>query len=197
MVFIVQPFDIDSTESSLFSRWRYTDYYTMLVSSTGLQPNTQYANANDSQATYNIPELPAAYQVTATRVPGLFYVWYGSPVRVTETEVKADVSATIKRLRETNWNMTVEAEVEPQFVEFRSHTPFKLVVSADDIRDRFYDRLERREYLCPSLVIFVMMSLHSNVRQCKVIVIHGGLGLHSCRTTHRCYGTSRTLCCLS
>ncbi|KAF9693635.1 hypothetical protein EKO04_008562 [Ascochyta lentis] len=139
---IMKPFDIDSTESSLFSKWRYTDYYTMLVSSTGLPPNTQFSNANESQVTYNIPQLPAAYQVTATRVAGLFYVWYGSPVRVTEAQVKADVSATIRRLRSISGNTTNSVELEPQFVEFRSHTPFKLVVSADEIRGGFYDRLE-------------------------------------------------------
>jgi hypothetical protein len=85
-------------------------------------------------------------------------------VRVTETEVNVDVIATIERLRATNSNMTLEAEAQRRFVEFRSHTPFKLVVSADDIRDRFYDRLEGREYLRPLLVVFMMMSLLSDVR---------------------------------
>jgi hypothetical protein len=143
----VQPFNIDSTESALFSKWHYTDYYTMLVSSTGLPDNTQFANANASSATYNIPQLPAAYQVTATKVPGLFYVWYGSPVPVTEKQVKADVTATIKRLRSTAGAASSATAKEPVFVEFRSHTPFKLSVGAEEIKGGFYGRLEGCE--CP------------------------------------------------
>lgn len=37
-------------------------------------------------------------------------------------------------------NSTVTAD--PHFVEFKSHPPFKLVISADAIRERFYDGLE-------------------------------------------------------
>jgi hypothetical protein len=135
----VQPFDLDDTERSLFSQWKYTNYYTMLVSSTGLPSGFNYVNADESASTYHIPTLPAAYSVTATRIPGLFYVWYGSPVQVSEGQVKADVITAIERLRHTT-NSTATAD--PHFVEFKSHTPFKLVVSADAIRERFYDRLE-------------------------------------------------------
>lgn len=156
----MKPFNPDSAESALFSKWHYTDYYTMLVSSTGLPEKTQFANANASQATYNIPKLPAAYQVTATRVPGLFYVWYGSPVPVTEKQVKADVSATIKRLRSTTGTASDAAAKDPVFVEFRSHTPFKLSVGAADIKGGFYDRLEKRKS-APSICLLELRLLFS------------------------------------
>ncbi|KAF1948584.1 FAD/NAD(P)-binding domain-containing protein [Byssothecium circinans] len=135
----VRPFDLDNTETSLFSKWSYTDYYTLLVNNTGLPTNFQYANANESSTTYNIPQLPAPYFITPTRIPGLFYSWYASPSRVTEQQVKSDVSAIIKRLRQTV-NSTTEGE--PTFVEFRSHTPFKLVVGKEEIEGGFYDKLE-------------------------------------------------------
>ena len=118
----------------------------MLISSTGLPDDTQLANANASQITYNIPQLPAAYQVTSTRVSGLFYVWYGNPVPVTEKQVKADVSEMIKRLRSTAWAASNVVEKEPLFVEFRCHKPFKLSVGAEEIESGFYDRLEGCEY---------------------------------------------------
>ena len=175
----MQPFNPDSTESALFSKWHYTDYYTMLVSSTGLPNNTQFANANASQATYNIPQLPAAYQVTATRVPGLFYVWYGSPIRMTEKQVKADVSATIKRLRSASGILSSEDVKDPVFVEFRSHTPFKLSVGAKEIKDGFYDRLEKRKLTRYSrmkpFVVEVFTNTYDSARSSEYVVDWRGI----------------------
>ena len=139
---LVSPFDLDATESGLFSQWNYTDYFTMLVNNTGLPSGFRFANANATTSTFNIPNLPAPYQITETRIPGLFYVWYGSPYALTQAEVEADVTAVIERLRSTT-NSTVSTT--PEFVEFRSHTPFKLVVSAEAITQGFYKRLENRK----------------------------------------------------
>lgn len=116
----------------------------MLVNNTGLPSGFHYANANTRTSTYNIPNLPAPYQVTNTRIPGLFYVWYGSPYDMTQAEVEADVVKVIGRLR-SNVNPTAASTI-PKFVEFRSHTPFKLVVSADAISGGFYNRLEGRKW---------------------------------------------------
>ncbi|KAK4122077.1 putative FAD dependent oxidoreductase [Parathielavia appendiculata] len=138
------PFDLDSTERRLFSQWRYSNYFSMLVNNTGLPSGFQFANAvNSSAGTFSIPNLPAPYQITGTRIPGLFYVWYGSPHDMTEAEVKADVTAVIKRLRHT-FNSTVTTP--PTFVEFRSNTPFKLVVPAQAVTGGFYQELKARKY---------------------------------------------------
>ncbi|KAG6995604.1 FAD-dependent oxidoreductase dbaF [Physcia stellaris] len=139
----MKPFYLDHKESNIFSQWSYSNYFTMLITNTGLPSGFHYANANASTSTFNIPPLPAPYQITATRIPGLFYVWYGSPTTLTPAEVKADVAAVIKRLRPliaANGNSTVSAA--PRFVRFRSHTPFKLVVSRQAIEGGFYERLE-------------------------------------------------------
>ena len=114
----------------------------MLLNNTGLPAGYRFANAISATDTYNIPPLPAPYQVTPTRINGLYYVWYGSPVDLTQAEVETDVTAVIRRLRSTT-NSTVSTD--PTFVEFKSHTPFKLVVSADAITGGFYDRLEGRK----------------------------------------------------
>ena len=139
------PFDLDANEKSLFAQWSHTNYFVMLVSNTGLPSGFQYANAVASNATLNIPSLPAAYQITETRAPGLFYVWYGSPVAITEAAVKADVVATIKRVRPST------ATATPSFVKFESHSPFKLVVSKEAIVGGFYQKLKA----CKSLFFFV------------------------------------------
>ena len=139
---LVKPFDLDTTESGLFSKWTYSNYFTMLVNNTGLPTGFRFANANSSTSTFNIPNLPAPYQITPTRITGLYYVWDGSPYILTQAEVETDVTAVIKRLRSTT-NSTVSTD--PTFIEFKSHTPFKLVVSADAITGGFYNQLECRK----------------------------------------------------
>ncbi|KAL2191199.1 FAD/NAD(P)-binding domain-containing protein [Thermothelomyces heterothallicus CBS 203.75] len=151
------PFDLDGNERRLFSQWSYTNYFIMLINNTGLPDGFQFANAVPSSAgTFGIPNHPGPYQITATRVPGLFFVWYGSPRALSEAGVKADVAAVIQRLRST-LNSTVTTP--PNFVEFRSHTPFKLVVSAQAIKDRFYDKLAARKYFLFHLLSFFSFSV--------------------------------------
>ena len=116
----------------------------MLVNNTNLPSGFHYANANAKTSTYHIPNLPAPYQITNTRIPGMFFVWYGSPYDMTQAEVEADVSKVIGRLR-SSVNPTAASTI-PNFVEFRNHTPFKLVVSADAISGGFYHKLEGREW---------------------------------------------------
>ena len=150
----VAPLDLDSIESSLFSQWSYSNYFVLLLNNTGLPPNYHFANANASTATYDIPELPAPYQVTSTRVPGLFYVWYGSPVDLTRQQVESDTLAVMRRLQQQATNLT-EPYPTPNVLRFNSHTPFKLVVSADAIRDGFYEKLEGRKFVSLRLHCFV------------------------------------------
>ena len=124
----------------------------MLVNNTGLPSGFHYANANISASTYHIPNLPAPYQVTETRIPGLFYVWYGSPYDITAAAVEADVTKVIGRLYATT-KSTAASTTAPNFIRFRSHTPFKLVVLAETIREGFYNRLEGRKSLHFSLLV--------------------------------------------
>ncbi|KAL2197506.1 hypothetical protein P885DRAFT_35714 [Corynascus similis CBS 632.67] len=135
------PFDLDANERNLFSQWNYTNYYIMLVNNTGLPDGIQFANAVPSSAdSFNIPNFPGPYQITSTRVPGLFYVWYASPYDATEAEVKTDVVAIINRLRPPTFCNSTTAGA-PNFVEFHDRIPFKLVVSAEAIASGFYDKL--------------------------------------------------------
>lgn len=136
----MDSFDLDEKEELLFSQWEYSSYYTMLVNQTGLPSGYRFMNGNSSSATYNIPELPAPYQVTETSIPGLWYVWYGSPYPLTQGEVEVDVRAVIMRLQEAIVTNSSSCS-SPEFVEFRSHTPFKLGVSVKSLENGFYKEL--------------------------------------------------------
>lgn len=135
----MRPFDLHDQDESLFSQWTYSSYYTMLVKNTGLPSGYRLMNANSSMATFNIPDLPAPYQITESRIPGLWYVWYGSPSPLSQDAVQADVTDIIIRLQQAMG--TDPARPSPEFVEFRSHTPFKLEVSREALESGFYNRL--------------------------------------------------------
>lgn len=128
----MSPFSLDSRESGLFRQFKTTAYYAALLKNTGFPPGFSYENAGIN-TTYNVPPVPAAYNVGPASVPGYYYVWYGAPSPLPEDQVKADIIATVKRLSHSNET----AEV----VAFNSHTPYKLEVPAAAIRNGFYDNL--------------------------------------------------------
>ncbi|KAJ5378232.1 uncharacterized protein N7496_005641 [Penicillium cataractarum] len=136
----MRSFDLNDMEKSIFSQWTYSSYYTMLVNNTGLPSGYRFMNANSSSATFNIPELPAPYQVTESRILGLWYVWYGSPTPLTQDEVQEDVLKVIKRLQQAILSNESPGP-SPEFVEFRSHTPFKLEPSKENLENGFYNNL--------------------------------------------------------
>jgi hypothetical protein len=133
----MKPFDLNPEERRLFSQWDYKGYYTVLLNNTGLPSGYQWINANYSAVTYNIPQQPSASQITSTRIPGIFYVWYRSPSEMTREDVEKAVILAIQNIQ-TAQNLTVTT---PHILKFKSHTPFKLSVPAQAIRDGFYSNL--------------------------------------------------------
>ncbi|KAF2104830.1 FAD/NAD(P)-binding domain-containing protein [Rhizodiscina lignyota] len=127
------PFDLDNDERALFEKFHYSGYYTGIFKNTGLSKGTRYVNI-DLDTEYHIPNLPGAYDITPTAVEGIFYYWFGSPKELSQKEIEAEMIATVRRL-------TNSSDEVPEFVAFASHSPFKLEVSAEDIQDRFYDKL--------------------------------------------------------
>jgi hypothetical protein len=132
----MSPFDLNDREKSIFSPWSYSSYFTMLVNNTGLPSGYRLMNANSSTVTNNIPELPAPYQITEYRIPVLWYVWYGSPSPLTQDEVQADVTKVIMRIQQAI-AANSSSHPTPEFVEFRSHTLFKLEVSKQALESGF------------------------------------------------------------
>jgi hypothetical protein len=129
----MSPFDLDYNERGMFEQFTYSAYYNGLANNTGLARDTRYINIG-ANSTYNIPDLPGIYRISPTNVEGLFIYWYGSLTELSQEEVEAATTATFQRL--TNSTQT------PDYLAYNSHTPFKLVVSADEISNGFYDKWE-------------------------------------------------------
>ncbi|SMQ44965.1 unnamed protein product [Zymoseptoria tritici ST99CH_3D7] len=139
----LSPFlDLTPLETSLFSQFSSSAYYNALLTNTGLPPNKTYRNLNPSLP-FSLPSLPAIYETGSTAAPGITGLLYGAPSShpLTDEEVKADILATLARLRRAAGGD--EGYVgEPEFVGFNNHAPNCLAVSADVIRDGFYTELK-------------------------------------------------------
>lgn len=134
------PLGLDTREYNLFSRFKAQGWYVGLVNATGFVPGDEFVNAAaDSQ--FNLPQLPALYQISPTRVEGIHLVRYGSTGYLNESAVKADIVRAVDRVRRAV--VPNAASLPPvELLAFSSHWPFSLRVSAADIADGFYSRLD-------------------------------------------------------
>jgi hypothetical protein len=129
-------FHLDATEQGLFSKFRQGNYYTGLMQLPGVPDNTTVQNIG-ANTPYNLPELPALYAVSPSKVPGLFDVKFGSHVPMTDAQVQASILESLGLLQAAG---TIPA-TSPAFVDYSSHTPYELTVSASDIAGGFYSSL--------------------------------------------------------
>ncbi|KFA80822.1 hypothetical protein S40288_09143 [Stachybotrys chartarum IBT 40288] len=131
------PFSLDRRERSLISQFKNNALYVGLLNNTGLAPATRYYNTDSAAdgivTAYNVPMLPAAQNIWATRAPGIYWAWYSSPEELSEAEVRADTIESIQRLAPGS---------NPNFVAYSSHTPSAVGVSASNIQSGFYRRLQ-------------------------------------------------------
>ena len=130
-------FDLDVTEAALFAQFRNSGYYTGLLRNSGIPDNVAVTNIGDGTP-YGLPVLPAPYAISPTGVPGLHAVKYGSPRQLPEAQVKADILASVRKLRAAG---TVGGTGTPEFAVFASHSPFELTVSPAAVRNGFYRKL--------------------------------------------------------
>lgn len=132
----LRGFDLSSNETTLFSQFLNSAYYTALIRHTSIPPNTSLTNIG-ANTLYNVPPLPGLYTITPTRVPGLYDVKVGSATALSDAQVKALIRDTVARLRTAGTFNTTRL----QFAAYENHTPFELTVPKDAIAGGFYKRL--------------------------------------------------------
>lgn len=135
---ILSPFALDDPESSIFGMFTNTGYYTSLVNNTGLPANFSSSSVS-ANTTQNIPKLPGVYSVSNTAIPGIFDIKYGSPGSLPDEYVRGEIIAYVKKLQANGFAQ--QGLGEPNFVRFKSHTPFELTVSPQQIANGFYKKL--------------------------------------------------------
>jgi len=129
-------FDLDAAELGLFSQFRQGNYYTGLVQLPGIPDQTTVWNIG-AHTPYNLAPLPALYMFGPSSVPGLFHVYFGSNIPLSDLQVQARILESFGRLQAAG---TIPP-TSPAFVDYASHTPYELTVSAPDIAAGFYSSL--------------------------------------------------------
>lgn len=137
----LQGFDLDNYETPLFSQFKYHSYYAGILKNSGIPDDLSLINVG-TNTPYNLPVLPAAYDITPTSTPGLhlFQSTTNDNQRISDEQMEYDVVASIKRMRAAG-ALPSTNESAPQFAIFSSHTPFEVYVPARTIATGFYNRL--------------------------------------------------------
>lgn len=133
---LLQGFDLDPVEKSLFSQFENSAYYTFLLRNSGIPDNHYIINARPD-TTENLPELPGVYQITPTGIQNLVNLKYGSPTKLSKVMIARDVFESLKRLAAAQTIQSPTASV----ALFASHTPFELTVPVPAIRNGFYKKI--------------------------------------------------------
>lgn len=130
-------FDLSPAEKTLFKKHTHSAFYAGVLRNTNLPTHAPiYSLAPDKP--YAIPELPGIYTMLPNSASGLVQVYYGSPHALPEEEVQTDIIAAVQRMQRARG---ISATTTPEFVTFRNHTPFNIMVSKEAIRDGFYKEL--------------------------------------------------------
>lgn len=139
----VAPLDLSRTEKDLFGKYISAGYYVSLVRKSGFPNNTAVSNAAQDTP-YNFPHLPAVYSISPSGVDGVEIVYSGTPQSKksfpwADDAVKADIIRSIKALQKMNPDKF--QQTEPEVIEYYSHAPYFLQVSAEEIKNGFYSKL--------------------------------------------------------
>ncbi|MCJ1420227.1 hypothetical protein MMC32_006584 [Xylographa parallela] len=122
------PLALDSTESGIFSKFAWSGWYSGLVSVTGFPPGEGFQNAG-LDTLYNLPVLPALYQLSPTNATNIYLVRYGSQATGSDDAVKADILSTVERVRAAV--LPNAGNLPPvEMLVFSNDSPFNLHVSA-------------------------------------------------------------------
>lgn len=141
----LKHFDLNEEKVSLFSKFKYTSYYTAVLRSN----NNVFFPANlslqgiDPSQPYDIAKLPKVYSFSPTGYPGLTNVKYISAEPLPLERVKADIIGTAK-LSTVNNNSAGNVSNNNNKFEvavLSAHSPFELRVDANAIRDGYYKKL--------------------------------------------------------
>ena len=133
------PLGLDSTESGLFNKFTFSGWYSGLVNATGFPPGVSFQNAAPNTQ-YNLPQLPALYQISNTSVPDVYLVRYGAPGNRSADQVEAETLSTIQRIRAAV--VPHMASLPPvRILTFANQNPYNVHVTAADLKAGFNNQL--------------------------------------------------------
>lgn len=128
--------DLDEQEKALYGKFNHSYYWNSIVINTGLPDNETYNNVDITAPSF-VAAVPSVYTIqNVARIPGTFQAYFGSTTSFTDDEVKAEIIATIGRIRKGLG--LPDPEKPTEIVALNNHSPFHLHVSRKDVSAGFY-----------------------------------------------------------
>lgn len=131
--------DLTDQEIDVFSSYRSANgYWTGLVRGVGLNETVTAWN-HAANTPYNIPVLPALYDLSPVgTIPDTWWIKFGADnPTLSDAQVKSYVEREIATLQRAQ-NATV---TKPEWLIFQSHAPMHLQVTSQAIKDGFFKQL--------------------------------------------------------
>ena len=140
----LKGFDLNETEVPIFDRFRYHTWYVGLLNNSGIPDNLTLFNYGlNNEEPFNLAVMPAAYDIYATRVPGLHYFTFGlndSETHFTESQIITNIEFSIARMKAKGLLPSGPAR-ELSILNLTGHTPYEVYVSSGEIGKGFYTKL--------------------------------------------------------
>jgi len=142
----LRGFDLNETEIHIFDKFQYHSWYVGLLKNSGIPENlTLFNYAMNNTEKFNLAVLPAAYDIYATRVPGLHYFTFGlndSETHFIQQQVETNIKASIARMQaKGTLPKPLPGSADLEMLNFTGHTPYEVYVSSEEIGKGFYNRL--------------------------------------------------------
>lgn len=129
--------DTTAAEEALFAKFKVQEYHAGVIRNTALPVNRTIQNVG-IQTPYNIPELPALFNIVPTGLgDNTAVAYYTAREPVGLETAQAGTLAAIDQLVAAG----LIADAETEIVEWYDHRNVRMYVDAEDIRDGFYSDL--------------------------------------------------------
>ena len=139
----LKPFGLDVSESSVFSKWEYSNTYASIVSHPSLPQNGSLVNTPIAAAPSNyltMPQLPYLDKFNYIGPPG-FRALMGVNRTFNSFEAKSVVEHALETLIEAQTVPRPLENVSLKWVSFSDHGPMHLRVGKEELRKGFIQNL--------------------------------------------------------
>ncbi|KAE8162400.1 hypothetical protein BDV40DRAFT_300428 [Aspergillus tamarii] len=133
----LKGFDLTTTESSLFHKWDWVNYYVAVVNNTGIPNAMTLVNADPDNSPGSLPLPPFELELQYAGADGYLVSKIVGNRTLTAQKAKDLVLSDIRRMGTAG----TFPGGDPEIVVFGNHTPTTVSVSNADIRDGFYRKL--------------------------------------------------------
>ena len=130
----LQAFNLTTAESSLFSKFQARGFWGAVIKHSGLSKSDFYTNVG-AHTPFSLLHLPGLFTIQPSGIPDQHLTWLGT---LDASPPNQEAQRMIVEQIDTLSSKGVFPNDTTEFLYFTNHSPFRLYVSAEDIKNEFY-----------------------------------------------------------